>query len=139
VAVYLMMHNTADTRAEAIDQALQYWNQVKGKPNDAIFDPRKIAKWAPVSIEQHQLFEAGSVRLEGFPCKVELIEAFGEHAGHEFRIIPVTHELEINWIDLSGIVLARSEKPKNWDNKFVETYDFILNPKKKIVTASSYL
>jgi hypothetical protein len=139
VAVYLMMNGTVDTRAEATEQAAQYWQQVKGKLSDAVFDPRKIAEWAPVSIERHLLFESEKIKLDGFPCKVKLTEDFGEHYKQTFRVFPVLRELTIDWIDPAGFVLANGMVPMNWDNSFIESHDFTLDPQKKSVLASRYL
>lgn len=139
VAVYLMMQGTADTRKEAIEQASQYYKQSKGIANDSLFDPRVISKWAPVSIERHQLTHLEGEQLSDFPCAAKLAETFGEHEAQHFRVLPVMQGEGINWVDSSGYILAKSITPKKWDVKYLHSHDFTLNPKKKIVSTAPYL
>ena len=138
-AVYLMMQGTADTRQEAIEQAAQYYKQFQEVNNDSLFDPRQIAKWAPVSIEMHQLTQLDGDKLGDFPCDVELTETFGEQEARHFRVFPILQDQGINWVDPSGFILAKGKLPTKWNNTYLHSYDFMLDPKGKAVSATLYL
>jgi len=51
----------------------------------------------------------------------------------------VTIEESMKWLDPVGYILARSIKPTEWHERYIEEYDFILKPSEEKVVATRYL
>ena len=135
VAAYLLSHRMATTRAEAETIAAGYYeNSGVDGPVDALLDVSSIRRWAGgIAPDRVPVASQAAVVLSA-----TLSRDFGDREDEEFRVLPVRMGGTVAWIDPAGYELARTVPHESWRESFFDSWDFVLQPRRKSVRAEPY-
>jgi hypothetical protein len=138
VAAYLLARvDGITTRKQAEELSQSYYQSVSSLNANDQLSPITIRNWV------QQVFtptEEQSVPLR--PSKqiaVNLLRDFSKIPNQTLRVIPLEVGSEIHWLDPAGFPLASCSKPENWQEKYLEQFDFKLDSSLKLVTSNFYL
>jgi hypothetical protein len=70
---------------------------------------------------------------------VELTRRFPSDGKVTWRVLPVSRGEQLDWYDVAGFPLARSEQPLDWTSGNIEAYDFFLDPRQRFVQSEVLL
>lgn len=136
VAAYLLAKNIKSTRRDAEDAAeLYYMNWYQPYP-DELFNATVVRNWVEA---QHKQKQQTSFKKPPISMKAHLLKNFTEEANKHWKVLPVEGKDEIFWLDPTGLRLAFSHKPTDWEAHFLQHYDFMLDVSTGIVSSTSYL
>lgn len=138
VAAYLLARiDGITTRRQAEELSQGYYQSVSSLTANDQLSPITIRNWAqqafaPLGQQSVQL--RPSNRIE-----VTLLRDFSQLPDQTLRVIPVELGDEIHWLDPAGFPLASCSKPENWQEKYLDQFDFKLDPNLHLVTSTFYL
>jgi hypothetical protein len=79
-------------------------------------------------------------RQEAQVLRVELLDGVAAAAPTgRFRVLPSLTGGTVTWVDAAGFPLARSERPRDWAQRFPLTMDFTLDSQLREVTSEPYV
>ncbi|HBE18064.1 MAG TPA: DEAD/DEAH box helicase [Cyanobacteria bacterium UBA11149] len=138
VAAYLLARiDGVTTRKQAEELSQGYYQSVSNlEPNDRL-SAITIRNWAQQAFAK---IELPPIQLR--PSKqipVNLLRDFSKSSEQTWRVIPVEIKDEIHWLDPAGFPLASCPKPENWQEKYLDRFDFKLNSISQIITSTYYL
>jgi DEAD/DEAH box helicase len=138
VAAYLLARiDGVTTRKQAEDMSQGYYQSVSSLTANDQLSPIAIRNWAQQAFAQ---IEQQPIQLR--PSKqivVNLLRDFSQSCEQTWRVIPVEVGDEIHWLDPAGFPLASCPKLENWQEKYLDRFDFELNSNLRLVTSTSYL
>lgn len=138
VAAYLLARiDDITTRRQAEELSQGYYKSVSSLTANEQLSPIRIRSWAQQAFSP---IEQQSVQLRpSRQITVNLLRDFSQLSDQTLRVIPVEVGDEIHWFDPAGFPLASCSKPENWQEKYLEQFDFKLDPKSELVTSTFYL
>jgi hypothetical protein len=137
VAASLLARGLAVTRAEAEKKAEDYYaEQSPDLPLDELLNAITIREWVG-KLSLSKLGKHSPSRL--LPIKVHVERDFSMVSHQRWRVLPVENGDTLSWFDPAGYPLATGTRPENWRTSYVDTYDFILDPLKKVVLSELYI
>ena len=71
--------------------------------------------------------------------EVTLLRNFSQLPDQTLRVTPVEVGDEVHWLDPAGFPLASCSKPESWQEKYLDQFDFKLDPNLQLVTSTFYL
>lgn len=134
VAALLLAHGVESTRNAAEIKARDYYTTCKEVPIDDILHPTRIKKWSDQFVEKRD-----SEFYHFKEIKVKLSRDFTRVKISKFRVVPISLDGTISWIDPAGYELATSEVPDNWSVNMESYYDFTLDAKSRKVRFTRFL
>ena len=138
VAAYLLARiDGVTTRKQAEELSQVYYQSVSSMTANDQLSPIAIRNWAQQAFAQIE-----QQRIQLRPSKeiaVNLLRDFSQSSEPTWRVIPVEVGDEIHWLDPAGFPLASCPKPENWQEKYLDRFDFKLNSNLRLVTSTSYL
>ncbi len=139
VAAYLLARGGALTRPNAESLASDYYTSDDALALHDPLDPNAVRRWAAgaATIGRGREGHSYPVPLEATPIP-ELMD--GDAARRSWPVIPAVHGADggLRWLDASGRILAASDPPQVWNERWAEVFDFTLDPKDQLVTAKNY-
>ncbi|RSK49685.1 DEAD/DEAH box helicase [Bacillus canaveralius] len=136
VAALLLANGVEHTRSAAEIRTRDYYKTCKGIPVDEILNPSRIKRWLK------QVVEKRASKLPEFHLKdisVSLSRDFTKVNIPEWRVVPITFDNFISWIDPAGYELATSKIPDKWGANMESAFDFVLNTSSRTVKVSRFL
>ena len=138
VAAYLLARGVVVTRKEANQMAQDYYSfRSENSDESALLDPATVRDWASSKVPPKA---KKPKRRPPDEIDVELKREFeGSNLNRTWRVLPVQRDGQLRWTDPAGYVLAGSKPPPKWRKGFSRSYDFFLEPDKKIVISEPFL
>lgn len=136
VAAYLLAKNIKSTRKDAEEAAELYYQSQPHLNPDEFLNASDIRKWADT---QYKRVTRSVSKMPPASMKVTLLRDFTKVTNKHWRVLPVESENTIYWFDSAGFQFAFSRKPTDWDNRFLNDYDFVLDASTSIVSSTAYL
>jgi hypothetical protein len=137
VASLLLARGLATDRSEAEGKASAYYQDVitSNSSSDPL-DARRIQTWVLSTFRNET-----SPGLEHLPASipVHLLRDFSKQPGRVWRVMPVEGEGTIRWTDLAGYALAECARPNEWAARYLEDFDFVLDPTGHRVTVQRFV
>jgi len=134
-ATLLLAHRCEYTRQSAENKAREYYLSVFDVPVDAILDPSKMKKWVDNIIVKKKSSSTEPINKK---IKVKLLRDFSNAQLKKWRVIPISLENSISWIDPAGYELATSDIPDQWPST-TTNLDFELDIYSKTIQASKFM
>ncbi|WP_206918665.1 hypothetical protein [Alicyclobacillus suci] len=136
VAAMLLTYSVEFTRSNAETRAQDYYETTNGLDADEVLNAKRIKEWVDRITRDN-----AALPTEPTPkgIKVSLSRDFSKAKVQEWRVVPITKEGSITWIDPAGYELATCEIPAWWRDRMDATHDFVLNVKSKTIKVSRYL
>jgi len=135
VASMLLAHGVEHTRSAAENRAKDYYATYTHIPVDDILNATRIKQWIDQLVEKKTIIsDLGSNEITA-----SLTRDFNRVNVSEWRVLPVTIDDSITWIDPAGYQLAVSKTPDNWIEDMESNHDFILDVKLSKVIITSFL
>jgi len=136
VAAFLLARGMEVTRADAEKAARVYYEQFSDlSPNERL-NASTIRDWADAVRRRHQVSHDSEPPSQ---IKVRLLRDFSRVPGQKWRVIPVEVDNRINWFDPAGFPLATCHRPEGWRTRYLDTYDFILDTSRQVVSSNAYI
>jgi hypothetical protein len=138
VAAYLLARiDSVTTRRQAEELSQGYYQFVSSLTANDQLNPIVIRNWAQQALAP---IEQQSVQLRpSNQIAVTLLRNFSQLPDQTLRVIPVEVGDEVHWLDPAGFPLAFCPKPENWQEKYLEQFDFKLDTNLQLVTSTFYL
>ena len=137
VAAYLLSIGIVVTRPDAEELAQEYYQtQTLGKTPNEQLNATAIRKWTKTRLKQKQTINASG---PDSVIEVQLLRDFSKASSKKWRVLPVLKDSMLHWLDPAGFPLATCAKPVNWQEDYLEKYDFWLHPLTLQVLSTPYL
>jgi hypothetical protein len=135
VVSFLLARGQAATRTTAHDIAQQYYEFLPDGPSD-LLDPSRIRAWADSIGSDVQ--ESRSQRPQQ-SIAANLLEDFTDQSATRWRVLPVSNNGALLWVDPAGYRLATTRRPDAWQTEFLDRFDFFLDTSRSVVVSEPYL
>ena len=113
IAAYLLALGAAASRPEAEQEAEVYYrHQPQHIDPQDLLNAAAIRVWVQRRLAQDQPRAAGS---RPFSSPVQLLRDFRRAPRTTWRVVPVDRGEYIDWYDVAGFPLARSQRPDEWE------------------------
>ena len=133
---FLLSRRIAWTRGQAEKFCELYYEDLSETDPNIYLDPMKILKWAEERFPSERTRKG---RHPPFVYDVELLRDFENSSRTEWRVVPIERGQRLVWVDIAGFPLARSIMHSGWSEGNVDTYDFVLFNREKVVRALSFV
>jgi hypothetical protein len=138
VAAYLLARiDDVTTRSQAEELSQVYYRSVSSLSANDQLSPISIKNWAQQAfapIEQQPIQLRPSKQIS-----VNLLREFSQSSEQTWRVIPVEVGDQIHWLDPAGFPLASCQKPENWQESYLSSFDFELDSNSQCVISTPYL
>lgn len=136
VAALLLANGVEHTRSAAETRARDYYITCTEISVDEKLNPTRIKAWSNQFVKKRTSILA---EFHSNDIRVNLSRDFAKVNISEWRVVPITFDDSISWIDPAGYELATSKVPDNWGATMESTYDFVLNTNSKSIKISKFL
>ncbi|MGK7958614.1 MAG: hypothetical protein AB4063_25645 [Crocosphaera sp.] len=142
VAAYLLARvENITTRSQAEEIAQTYYESeiIKTLSANEQLNAKLLKDWVKNSFSNLPASEGIPQSKPPRQLSVHLLRNFSNASNQKWKVIPVETAQEIYWFDLAGFQLAKCQKGENWNFRYLNDYDFILDTNKQMVTTRKFL